>query len=131
MPYESLVNFLEMFPYFFDKKETSNFFKSQSVTNKQFQDIYNDLFFVYESFHLDKRCLVWKEQSEPYYYTINFVVNFPLLKRVSIYKNDELIYIEQYNYGDAISNFIYSYEGDTLDDISDKSILYVDNFTFV
>ena len=128
MPYESLVNFLEMFPYFFDKKETSNFFKSQSVTNKQFQDIYNDLFFVYESFHLDKRCLVWKEQSEPYYYTINFVVNFPLLKRVSIYKNDELIYIEQYNYSDGISNFIYSYEGDTLDDISDNKIVPDDRF---
>ena len=128
MPADSLKNLLGMFPYFFDKSETSNFFKSQSVTNKQFQDIYNSLFDVVESFHLQKRCLIWKEQTEPYEYSINFVANYPRLKSVNCYKNDELIYNEHYNLSDNVTSFIYSHEDTTLNDIGDLKIIPTDTF---
>lgn len=92
MPIHSLNNLLKMFPYFFDKSETSNFYKSQKVTNNIFKKIYNDLQYVYESFHLNKRLLVWKEQEEPYNYTMRFVCKFPLLKSIEIYCDESIIY---------------------------------------
>ena len=70
MPKDSLKRLLDMFPYFFNKESTSNFYKSQSVTNNRFQDIYQSLFDVYESFHLQKRCYIWKEQNAAYNYVI-------------------------------------------------------------
>ena len=60
MPINSLNSLLKMFPYFFDKRETSNFYKSQKVTNNLFKKIYNDLKEVYESTKLDKKILIWK-----------------------------------------------------------------------
>ena len=96
MPINSLHSLLQMFPYFFDKSETSNFYKSQKVTNNIFKNIYNDLKEVYESFHLDKRLLVWKEQSEAYNYRMRFVSTFSLLKDVRIYCEDEIIYEAEY-----------------------------------
>lgn len=112
----SLKNLLKMFPYFLSKNPSSNFYKSQSVTNKQFQGLYNDLHNVYRSFHLNKRCLIWREQSEPYVYVINFVANYPHLKSVTCYKNEEVIYTESYNYDENQETFDYSYEGSTLND---------------
>ena len=85
---DSLQYLLSKFPYFFNKDAASNFYKSQSVTNAQFQGVYQSLFDVVESFKLDKNCLIWKEQSKPYEYTINFVANYPYLKSVKCYKND-------------------------------------------
>ena len=101
---------MDMFPYFFDKSETSNFFKSQSVTNNQFKALYQSLFNVVESLHLEKRCLIWKEQNVPYDYVINFIAHYPHLKSVKCYKNDTLIYIEEYSEEDNVSSFIYSYD---------------------
>ena len=113
MTKDSLRKLLNKFPYFLDKRDTSNFYKSQDVTNRQFQGMMNDLFKVYQSFHLDKRLLIWRVQNEPYKYMINFVANYPHLKSVSLYKNDKLIYTEQYNIEDNVNSFIYSYEGNT------------------
>lgn len=110
MPKDSLKNLLKSFPYFFNKDVTSNFYKAQYVNNRIFQKVYQSLFEVYESFHLEKRCLIWKNQSEPYAYFINFVVNCPHLKTVQCYKNDELIYVEEYGYEDNVSSFIYIYD---------------------
>ena len=101
---------MDMFPYFFDKSETSNFFKSQSVTNNQILKIYQSLLSVKDSLKLGKRCLIWKEQTEPYNYNINFVVNYPHLKSISCYKNDDLIYTEQYLEESNAGSFIYSYD---------------------
>ena len=101
---------MDMFPYFFDKSETSNFFKSQSVTNNQILKIYQSLLSVKDSLRLDKRCLIWKEQTEPYNYNINFVANYPHLKSVSCYKNDDLIYTEQYLEESNVGSFLYSYD---------------------
>ena len=107
---DSLKSLMDMFPYFFDKSPSSNFYKSQSVTNNQFKNLYQALFNVKESFHLEKRCLIWKEQNVPYDYVINFVANYPHLKSVKCYKNDTLIYMEEYSEQDNVSSFIYSYD---------------------
>jgi len=115
-----ITELMDMFPYFFDKSETSNFFKSQSVTNNQLLKIYQSLLTVKDSLSLDKKCLIWKEQTVPYDYTINFLVNYPYLKSVKCYKNDTLIYMEEYLEEDNVSSFIYSYnsvdDNDFLDD---------------
>lgn len=107
---------MKMFPFFLDKSENSNFYKSQKVTNNQFKEFYQSLFNIVDNFHLSKRCLIWKDQSVAYDYTINFIANYPHLKSVSCYKNDELIYTEQYLEEDNINSFIYSYE--TVDNIT-------------
>ena len=117
---DSLQTLLSKFPYLFDKSVTSNFYKSQSVTNAQFQSMCQSVFDVVESFKLDKNCLVWKEQVEPYVYTIHFIANYPYLKSVTCYKNNTVIYSESFNYEDNISNFEYSYTNSTLDEVSNK-----------
>lgn len=106
----SMQCLIKMFPHLFDKSETSNFFKSQSVTNNVFKGIFQSISDVSDSFRLRKRCCIWKEQSVPYDYVINFVVNYPQLKSVKCYKNDTLIYIEEYLEKDNVSSFIYSYD---------------------
>lgn len=117
---DSLKNLMNLFPWFFDKSETSNFYKSQDVTNRRFQELSNDLFKIYESFHLNKRLLIWKDQVESYVYTINFVANFPNLKSVTCYKNDKVIYTESFSYEDNVNSFEYSYSSSTLDEVSNK-----------
>ena len=112
MARESLKNLLSKFPYFLDKTESSNFYKSQFVTNERFKDVYQSLFETVESFHLNKRVLIWKEQFEPYVYSIHFVVNFPNLKSVKILKNEDIIYSEDYLYSDEITSFNYTYSCD-------------------
>lgn len=121
---ESLKKQLRYFSYFFDKSPDSNFYKVQSIFNKQFQKLDQSLFDIYESFKLDKRVLVWKEQNEPYVYTMNFVAIFPLIKSVKIYKNDELIYSNAFTEDENKNYFDYSYEYDTrfdsLDNVDDE-----------
>lgn len=116
---DSLQNLLQKFPYFFDKSVVSNFYKSQSVTNEQFKNLYQSLFDLTESFHLNKKVLVWKEQLEPYIYTMHFVANLSNLKTVKIYKNDNLIYTNSYEDTDEITSFNYFYNYDTRNDIID------------
>ena len=106
----SMQSLIKMFPHFFDKSETSNFFKSQSVTNNVFKGIFQSISDVSDSFRLRKRCCIWKEQSVPYDYVINFVVNYPQLKSVKCYKNYSLLYMEEYLEEDKVSSFIYSYD---------------------
>ena len=137
MPINSLHRLLEMFPYFFDKSETSNFYKSQQVTNNQYKKIYNDLTDVYESFHLNKKLLVWKEQQEAGIYVMRFVATFPLLKNVKIFCDDNLIYESEFQLSEdksfsyMINEIVHSYTKqeiqipvtDVPDDI-DESELY-------
>ena len=117
-----ITELMDMFPYFFDKSETSNFFKSQSVTNNQLLKVYQSLLTVKDSLSLDKKCLIWKEQTVPYDYTINFLVNYPYLKTVKCYKNDNLIYMEEYLEEDNISSFIYSYDSTEENGISNETV---------
>ena len=111
MPRNSVKSLLDMFPWFFDKSSTSNFYKSQDVTNRRFQDLYNDLCKVKESFRLNKRLLIWKEQTEPYIYEVNFVSSFPNLKTVKIYKDDNLVHSEDFgDNGTSAFSHVYSYD---------------------
>ena len=125
---DSLKTLLNQYPYFFNKSSTSNFFKSQSVTNERFRDVYQSIFEVVESFHLNKRCLIWKDQVVAFEYTMNFIVNCPNLKYVKVYKNDELLYMESYNYEDSVSSFIYAHEDTTLDDNENGEIIPTDTY---
>lgn len=133
MSRNSLKNLLSMFPYFFDKRSTSNFYKSQSVTNNQFKDVYQSLFQVLESFHIMKRCLIWKVQNEPYNYCIHFVANHPYIKSVKIYKNNEIIYSEDYNYDDCVDSFSYIYDSlqNDFDAIPEDDVIPKDTFSIV
>ena len=89
MPRNSLKKLMDMFPYLFDKRITSNFYKSQDVSNNLFKDLYNNLFKVKESFRLNKRLLIWKEQIVPYTYTINFVSSFPNFRNELLFNNPD------------------------------------------
>ena len=118
----SMQSLIKMFPHFFDKSETSNFFKSQSVTNNVFKGIFQSISDVSDSFRLRKRCYIWKEQSVPYDYVINFVVNYPQLKSVKCYKNDTLLYMEEYLEEDNVNSFIYSYDSSEENTIVDENV---------
>ena len=106
----SLKSLLDKFPYFLNKNSDSNFYKVEWVNNESLKHLYNDLFLIYESFHLNKRLLVWKEQEENYNYKVCFVANYPNLKSVKIYKNDELIYLQEYNEEEEADLFEFCYK---------------------
>lgn len=119
---DSLKQLKNLFPWFLDKSDSSNFSKSQWVTNRRFQRLDNDLFKIYQNFKLNKNLLIWKDQDEPYDYTINFVANFKNLKTVTCYKNDDVIYTESFEYSDFVDTFEYSYTSSTLDEVEDESL---------
>ena len=52
---------------------------------------------------------------------MRFSVSFPNLKSVKIYKNDELIYVDEFSYENNVNNSEYSYEYDTRFDIDDDN----------
>ena len=105
----SLQTLLNKWPYFLNKNYGSNFYKVQDVNNKSLRLMYNDVFQVYESFHLDKRLLIWKEQSVNFNYKIHFVANYPNIKNVTILKNDEPIYIKEYTLEEEKNQFDFTY----------------------
>lgn len=121
--YESLKYFMEKYPFFLSKKSDSNFTKTKKVFNNRLQDISNNIFITYLASKLEKTVLVWKEQEDEYDYIINFIANVPLLKTVTCYKNDEVIYCESYNYEDNVNTFVYSYEDTSLNVIPDDKFL--------
>lgn len=92
MPKNSLKNLLDMFPYFFTRHEDSNFVKSQTVTNNMFKDLYQSLRDTYDSFSLEKKCLIFKEQDVEFDYTMHFICTVPLIEHVEIFEEDLLIY---------------------------------------
>ena len=71
----SLKKFIGKYPYFLNRNKDSNFYRSSDVNNRSIQRLYNELVKVYESFHLGKRLLVWREQDKNYDYDIHFEVN--------------------------------------------------------
>ena len=125
MVYSSMEKLLKLFPYFLKKSSDSNFYKSEYVFNEQFKEIYNDLFQVYESFHLEKRLCVWREQQREGVYSINFWASYPYLKSVTCYKNDIVIYSESFEYEDEIDTFHYIYDG------SSENIIPKDKFKII
>ena len=118
-----MQSLVDMFPHFYDKSEDSNFFKSQSVTNNVFKGIFQSISEVSDSLRLRKRCFIWKEQDVPYDYLIHFVVNYPNLKSVRCYKNDALLYMEEYSEEDNVDSFMYSYDSSEDNSIVSETIM--------
>lgn len=95
-----------MFPFFFTKDPDSNFVKSQSVTNNRFRDLYQSLRDTYDSFHLEKKCLIYKEQDNDFDYIMHFLCSVSLLEKVEVFEDDLLIYDAEFCLSDDES---YSY----------------------
>lgn len=135
MPRNSLKNLLGMFPYFFTKEESSNFVKSQKVTNNRFKDVYNSLRDTYLSFALDKKCLIFKEQTEPYNYVMHFLSSIPLLEHVEIYCEDDLIYEADFelssdgSFSFMVSEVIHTYSSRE-EVVDDETFTYIDHDTY-
>ena len=113
MEYDSLKSLLKEYPYFFDKRKTSNFTKTRRIWNNRMKELYDDLFQVYLDSKLRKHILLWKTQEEKYNYTINFAVSIPKLKKVTCYKNNKEIYNEEYTLEEDQSVFQYEHEDST------------------
>ena len=106
MPRNSLKKLVDMFPFFFTKDPDSNFVKSQSVTNNRFRDLYQSLRDTYDSFHLEKKCLIYKEQDNDFDYIMHFLCSVSLLEKVEVFEDDLLIYDAEFCLSDDES---YSY----------------------
>ncbi len=106
----SLIKMLKKYPYFLDKRRVSNLFKVTEVNNSIFQDLYNSLFNVYESFHLNKRLLIWRTQVEPYMYQTHFCCSYPNIKKVEIYKNDTLIRRDEFSEEEEKTDYCWTYD---------------------
>ena len=113
MAYNSLKSLLKEYPYFFDKRDSSNFTKTRKIWNNRMVELYDDLFQVYLDSKLQKHILIWKTQEEEYNYKINFAVSIPNLKKVTCYKNDNEIYFEEYTLEEKKYQFQYEYEDST------------------
>ena len=122
MVYSSLKSLLELYPYFVDKSRDSNFTKTRVVWNNRMIELYDDIFKVYLAGKITKHILIWKEQSVDYVYKINFAVSLPNLKKITCYKNDKPIYIEEYEYDDLVDNFYYIYNGNTQNEEETETI---------
>ena len=134
--YESLKYLLKKYPFFLDKKESSNFTKTKKVFNNRLQDVTNDVFKVYLAGKIDKHVLIWKVQEQPHFFDIHFHVSLDYIQFVEIIRNytkisyqeitlddgtvetvefkeeiDEVIYTESFEYDDNIDKFEYLYEG--------------------
>lgn len=131
MPKDSLKKLLNKYPYFLDKREISNFYKSQSVTNNQFKNVYTDLNKCYESFHINKRVLIWREQFEPYNYIMHFVVNYPEMKTIKIYQNETLIHEKTYSENINNNSFFFNYESTTIIEEDDVEAEIIPSDTFI
>ena len=148
MPYQSFETLLKQFPYFLDKKTSSNFSKSEKVFNDEFKRIYNNLYDVYLASKLNKHILIWKVQEEPYIYDMYFHVSLPYLKSVTITKIAEEkviqevegddgtiirsesiqeitkdIYTENYEYDDFVDCFEYLHSDTSQNIIPDEKYL--------
>lgn len=113
----SLRRLLKKFPYFIEKKEGSNFYKSESVFNAWFRDISQDLMETYLSQHLKKPLLIWKCQDHDYEATIHFLAVVDNLKSARVLKNGDCIYMEEYKYGSFSKVFYWEHS-----EVSDSPI---------
>lgn len=106
----SLWKMLDKYPYFLDKRRVSNLYKVTKVNNSVFRDLYNSLFHTYQSFHLNKRLLIWRTQNAPYVYQTHFCCSYNNIKLVQIYKNDVLIHQDEYTEDEEKTDYCWTYE---------------------
>lgn len=100
---------LKKFPFFLDKREVSNFYKSEWVFNEWFKDINQSLMETYLGHYLKKPLLIWKCQERDYEATIHFLAIVDNLKSAKVSKNGEVIYMEEYKYNDFSKVFYYEH----------------------
>ena len=126
---ESMKHLLSKFPYFLDKRSVSNFYKSESVFNNRFKEVYNDLFQLGLSFHLSKSLWIYREQSGDYNFKMHFFAFLDHIKQVIILKNDVIIYSKGYTFDENVDTFEYSYTDTSLNKIpTDKYVLIVETY---
>lgn len=121
--YNSLKSFMKRFPYFIDKNEGSNFYKSSNVINDNFKDFYNDLFIVHNAHRLNKNILFWRESEriqngeegdEDYedYIQDSFYIYayYPHLKKIELYDNNmNLMDLKVYALDEDESEYSYAW----------------------
>ena len=111
-----------LYPHFFDKTDDSNFTKHLKIVGERQQDIRHKLKTVDWSRILEKPLQIWKTQTEPYVYDMNFKVQVPYLKEINVYKNpilndkEEIIAHEQVdNPNDELGRVIHqTYDNDNV-----------------
>lgn len=126
----SMRKLLAKFPWFLNKHDDSNFYKSETVFNKRFRELYEDIFKVYESFQIEKSMWVYKVQEDSESCKLYFFANFENIKCVEILQNDEVIYTESYDFDEEKQLFMYNVEV-PLENmlLTDKFVLRVETYT--
>ena len=107
---DSLKWFMGKFPSFLNKNEGSNFNKVSNVFNDEFKDLFNQIAVTKLSNKLNKRLIIYKEQNVPYRYNIIFKCNLDNLKTVTIFKNDYIIFKQDFKLEDSVNSFEYIHE---------------------
>ena len=128
MPYQSFESLLKRFPYFLDKKTTSNFSKSERVFNDEFKEVYNNLYDVYLASKLNKHLLIWKVQEEPYNYDMYFHVSLPYLKSVTITKIVEEKILQDFDIEDENGEVISVETRETIQEITED--IYTETYEY-
>ena len=136
----------KLYPHFFERDDDSNFVKHLKVVGNVQQDIRHKLKTIEWSRLLEKPIQIWKTQTEPYIYNMNFKVQVSYLKEINVYKNpilddnEEIIGFEEVdNPNDELGRVLHiTYEEDnvrfferTIKDIETPTDLMIPNDTYV
>ncbi|WP_297898190.1 hypothetical protein [Methanobrevibacter sp.] len=103
-----LDKMLKNYPHFMDKSVGSNNYKVVSSFSKTIQSLKKDILKLQLSYILERPLKLWRVQSNPYEYSINFHVKIPDIKKISIYSqrnNEELITIYNEEFESGIDEF--------------------------
>lgn len=122
--FNTLENTKKLYPHFFDKTKDSNFSKHLSVISNQQNDIRHKLKTIEWGRYIEKPLQIWKTQTEPYKYVMNFKSLIPSMKEINIYKNpifspkNEVISYEELIVHEVIENdnfnhYEYAHEDET------------------
>lgn len=124
----NLKKMKKCYPTFLDKSSNSNFTKHLEVINSQQLDLYQSVHKLGLSELLNRPITIKKTQNAPYNFTLEFNVTLEHLKTVTIYKDSNVIYNEEFTSED-VSNFSYTLE-DTSSNVVPTEKYYIDITTF-
>ena len=130
---DGFKKWLKKFPFFLDKRPTSNFYKNSSVLYTQLKQMEEDLFATHEQHRLNKNMLIWDEKrmdenDDLIYITYRFYAHYEHLKTVTILHDGETFYSESYDESDNESDFYYEYELPTQNGEDFEFVLIVDTY---
>ena len=124
MKLDTLEQTKRLYPHWLDKSKDSNFSKHLSIVASQQKDLMHKLKTVEWGGYIEKPLQIWKTQTEPYKYSMNFKSLIPSMKEINIYKNPilsnknevisygELIYSDTYA-DDMMNHFEYTHNDET------------------